>query len=227
MKKIILIILLLTAACTKPPREISILEKTSCELPCWNNIVAGQTTEANTLQILKGLSIVDSESIQNANQPWSIFDNKIIFAIHQDLAIDQQPKIRGYVYSIDGIVSQLILCGKIDTTIGDIVKVIGEPENILSGNNIEDSGRIVILINSRKGISYWYTAQKTSNSKRYVITSDTKVDCIDIFGPALYEELLDATLLSGGYFNAEETLKVMYPWNGYGDLDEKYHPRRP
>jgi hypothetical protein len=203
------------------------LEKSNCELPCWNNIIAGQTTETDLLQILDSLSIVDPRSIQNANQPWNVFDNKVYFAIYQDAATNQQSKIRGYSYSIDGIVSQLILCGEIHTSMGDIVDVIGEPENILSGGNIEDSGRLVILMNSQKGISYWYTAQKTRNSQRYEITPDVQVDCIDVFDPVLYEKLLDAKLLSGGHLNAEETLKVMYPWNGYGDLEEKYPPRQP
>ncbi len=220
-------ILFLIVACTERPQASSILEKSNCELPCWNNIVAGQTTETDLLQILNSLSIVDPGSIQNANQPWSVFDNKVYFAIYQDAATNQQSKIRGYSYSIDGIVSQLILCGEIHTSMGDIVDVIGDPENILSGGNIEDPGRLVILMNSQKGISYWYTAQKTRNSQRYEITPDVQVDCVDVFDPVLYEKLLDAKLLSGGHLNAEETLKVMYPWNGYGDLEEKYPPRQP
>ncbi len=220
-------ILLLVTACTEPPPEHSILEKSSCQLPCWNGIVAGQTTEADLLQILEGLPIVDQSSIQNTHQPWSIFDNEIHFAIRQDSTTNQRSKISGYVYLTDSIVSQLIICGEIHTSMGDIVKATGEPENILSGGLIEQPGRLVILINSRKGISYWYTAQKTRNSQRYEITPDVSIGCIDMFDPALYEKLLDAKLLSSGYLNAEETLNVMYPWNGYGDLDEKYDPRQP
>ncbi len=227
MKKIILMIFLLTIACTKRSPESSILEKSSCELPCWNGIITGYTTEADLLRILDGLPVVNQDSIQNAHQPWSIFDNKIDFAIHQDAATNQRPKIYGYAYLINDIVSQLTICGEIHTSMGDIVEATGQPENILSGDLIEQPGRLVILINPQKGISYWYTAQKTRNSQRYEITPDVSIGCIDMFNPILYEKLLDAKLLSSGHFNAEETLKVMYPWSGYGDLDEKYPPRQP
>ncbi len=227
MKKLILMIFLLTIACTEPPAESSILEKSNCELPCWNNIVAGQTTEADLLKILESLPIVDQGSIQNTHQPWSIFDNQINFSFRQDWAINHKAKIRGYVDLTKDIVSGLMLCGEINTSLGDIIKATGEPENILSGDNIEQPGRLVILINSQKGISYWYTAHRTRSSQRYEITPDVLVDCINTFDPALYEKMLDAKLLSGGHLNAEETLKVMYPWDGYGDLDEKYPPRQP
>jgi len=43
----------------------------------------------------------------------------------------------------------------------------------------------------------------------------------------LYEKMLEAKFFSSGSYNAEETLKVMYPWDGYGSLDEKYPPRQP
>lgn len=227
MKKIILVILLLVTACTERSPESSILEKSNCDLPCWNNIIVGQTKESDLLQVLESLPIVDQSSIQNTNQPWSIFDNKIYFAIHQDSTEKQDPKIRGYAYLSENIISQLILCGELHTTIGDIVDAIGEPEHILSGDNIEQSGRLVILVNSKMGISYWYTAYKTHKSQRYEIIPDISVDCVNIFDATLYEKLLDAKLLSGGHYNAEETLKVMYPWSGYGDLGKKYPPRQP
>lgn len=229
MKKLILLIFVLTVACTEQerPPEISILEMSSCELPCWNDIVAGQTTEVDLLQILTSLSIVDQGSIQNTHQPWSIFDDQINFSLREDESLNQEARIRGYVDVTRDIVSGLMMCGEMSTSVGDIVQATGEPESILSGDLIEQPGRLVILINSRKGISYWYTAQKSRDSHRYEITSDASVGCVYMFDPDLYEELLDAKLLSSGHFNAEETLKVMYPWNGYGDLNEKYPPRQP
>lgn len=227
MKKIILITFLLTIACTERAVESSILEKSSCELPCWNSIVAGQTIEADLLQILESLPIVDQSSIQNTTQPWSIFDNQVNFSLRDDWTVNQKTKVSGYVDLTKGVVSGLIMCGEINTSLENIIKATGEPEHILSGDVIEQPGRLVILINSQKGISYWYTAHKTRMSQRYEITPDVPIDCIYVFDPTLYEELLDAKLLSSGHYNAEETLKVMYPWDGYGDLDEKYPPRRP
>jgi len=227
LKKLILVIFLLTIACTGQSKESSILEKSSCELPCWNSIVPGQTTETDLLLILENLPIVDQASIQNTNQAWSIFDNQVFFSFQQRWTLSQKPKVRGYAYLRNDIVSELILCGEINTPLKDIIEATGEPESVLSGDHIEQSGRLVILINSQKGISYSYTDYKTGNNQQYEITPDDPVGCIDLFDPTLYEKLLDATLLSGGHYNAEESLKVMYPWDGYGNLDEKYPPRRP
>lgn len=226
MKKLLLIIILLITSCAKPPIDTSILEQSSCELPCWNNIVAGQTTEKEALQILEDLPIVDQASIENTNQHWNMFDNQVYFSFKQDRTLNQPPQIRGSMDITDNIVSGLILCGEINTSMGDIVAATGEPDGILGGGNI-DGSRIVILINSQKGLSYWYTFKKTPESQRYEITPYTPVNCINLFDPRLYEKLLDATLLSDGHYNAEETLKVMYPWDGYGDLDEKYPLRQP
>ncbi len=220
-------IFLLVVACIETSPESSILEKSSCELPCWNNIVPGQTTETDLLRILENLPTVDQASIQNTNQPWNIFRNTVYFSLHQGWTLSQKPKVEGTAYLRGDIVSDLILCGEINTRLRDIIQATGEPENILSGDHIEQSGRLVILINSQKGISYWYTAYKTGKNQQYEITPDDLVGCIDLFDPAIYEKLLDAKLLSGGHYNAEETLKVMYPWDGYGNLDEKYHPRQP
>jgi hypothetical protein len=216
MKNLILFVFLFIAACGTLSDEMSIVDKSSCKLPCWNGIIAGQTTESELLEILENLPGIDRGSIQNANRPWDIFDNQIFFSF--------QPgsRIEGEVRVSNSTVSDLILCGKIHVSIGDLVQEIGEPETVISGNNV-GGGRTVILTYPQSGISYWYTASLNDLE----ITADTSIDCIKIFNPLLYEEMLEAGFFSAGYYNAEETLKVMYPWDGYGNLDEKYPPRQP
>ena len=223
MKKLFpLIILLLVAACEISSDAVSVLDKSSCELPCWNNIVAGQTTEDELLKILGNLPDVDQASIQNYNHPWDIFDNQIFFSFQQDWTLSQHPKIDGEVEITNNIVSELIICGEINTTMGAIVGAIGDPENIISGDNFY-GGRTVILIDSENGVSYWYIA----NLNNLELTPDTKIGCLEIFDSSLYEKMLEAKFFSNGYYNAEETMKVWYPWDGYGNLDEKYPPRQP
>jgi hypothetical protein len=222
MKKLILLIVLFIVSCGKSSSEISILDRSNCKLPCWNGIVAGQTTEDELLKILGNLPDIDQASIQNSNQPWNIFDNQIFFSFQQGWRLSQRPKLRGEVYITNKRVSELTLCGEINTTMGALVETIGEPEHIISGNNI-GGGRTVILTNSRKGVSFSFTTELDSLE----ITPSTQIDCIRIFDPALYEKMLDARFFSNGYYNAEETLRVWYPWNGYGNLDEKYPPRQP
>lgn len=222
MKKIILLIFFFIAACGKSADEISILDKSSCKLPCWNDIVAGQTTEDELLEILENLPDVDQASIRITNQAWNIFDNQIYFSFRQGWTISQRPKLRGEISIINNTVSDLIVCGEINTTMGRLVEEVGEPEHIISGNNV-GGGRTVILIDSQKGIDYSYTTELNNLQ----ITPDTQIDCIKVFDPSLYEIMLEAGFFSNGDYNAEETMKVWYPWDGYGNLDEKYPPRQP
>jgi hypothetical protein len=102
------------------------------------------------------------------------------------------------------------------------VEAVGEPEYIISGNDI-GGGRTIILIDSQNGVDYSYTTELNNLE----ITADTPIDCVQSFDPSLFEKMLDAKLFSSGYYNAEETMKVWYPWDGYGNLDEKYPPRQP
>jgi hypothetical protein len=222
MKSLILLVLLFIAACGTSSSDLSVLDKSSCNLPCWNGIITGQTSEDELLEILANIPNVDQTSIRIANQAWNIFDNQIFFSFHQERILSQRPSIEGEVRLLNGTVSDLIICGQINISMNRLVEEVGEPEHIISGNNI-GGGRTVILINSQNGISYWYTASLSDLE----ITPDTQIDCIKIFDPLLFEQMLEAGFFSAGYYNAEETLRVWYPWNGYGNLNDKYPPRQP
>ncbi len=99
MKKLILLFFLLITACVSSSAdEKSILDKSSCILPCWNGVVAGKTTEAELLQVLEHLPYIDQKSIEITNEPWNIFDNQIFFSFLQDWTLEQRPKLRGEIY---------------------------------------------------------------------------------------------------------------------------------
>ena len=82
MKRIVFLILFLASSCSwSTGDQRSILEDSSCDLPCWNNIVAGQTSQDEVLQILSSLPVVDQESILVMDRPWNIFDDQIFFTL--------------------------------------------------------------------------------------------------------------------------------------------------
>lgn len=222
MKKAVLLILLFISACGELSDEQSILDKSDCDAPCWNGIVAGQTTESEVLKILVSLPDIDPDSVKINDGGWDVFDQQIAFHFRQPWSLDQRPRLRGFVDLKDSRVATLMVCGDISTSMGALVKNAGEPEYILSGDDISGN-RTVILIDPNNGISYWYTAELNGVE----ITSDTHLDCVHFFDQSLYEEMLDAKLFSGGSYNAEETRMIWYRWDGYGNLDEKYPPRQP
>jgi len=221
MKKLMLLLFLLLVGCGPTP-DLSILDKSSCKLPCWNGIIAGQTTEGELLEILESSPEVDQATVRNTHQAWNIFDNQIYFSLRQGWIWGQQSKREGEIDIMNGKASLIMLCGEINTTLGVLVEAIGEPESIISGNNYYGD-RTVILTYPRNGVSSNYT----TTLEKPEISPDTQLDCITLFDPSQYTELLEIGVFSAGYYNAEETLKVMYTWDGYGNLDEKYPPRRP
>ena len=64
-------------------------------------------------------------------------------------------------------------------------------------------------------------------SKAGELEPETVIDNIMFFNPVHYEKLLDAGMFSMGEFNASDTKKIMYPWKGYGNIDELYPLRLP
>lgn len=223
MKKLsLLFLLLILTACSNSSDQMSILDRSDCAFPCWNGIVVGKTSEAELVRILETLPDVDQESIEATGASGNVFEITIFFSFRQGWTFEQRPKLRGNANITDDKLGALTFCGEINTTIGELVEQVGEPENIISGNNI-GGGRTAILTLPSEGVAFWYTAE-LSNLE---ITPDTQIDCIQLFDPSLYNKMLDAKRFSAGYYNAEETLRVMYPWDGYGNLDEKYPPRQP
>jgi len=228
MKRFYILLLVLLSSCNAllGEKPVSILQASACRLPCWNNIRPGETTEKDVLNFLESSEVIDQDSIQIDDQPRNIFDNHIFFSLRQQWSLDPHPKVRADLYIIDNIVSDLIVCGDLGIAINDIVDAIGEPEYILSGDNLTGS-RTVILLNPQDGVSYSYDTANLPESRMYELASDIKVICLNLFDLAIYINLMEIGFFSSGHYNVEETLRVMYPWDGYGNLDEKYPPRQP
>src|SRR5688572_4976463 len=125
MKKFWLAILLVISACSISESEVSILDKSNCNLPCWNNIVVGKTSEDELLQILEELSDVDQESIYISHQSWTTSDTQIRFYFRDPLHLNRKYRMNGFTYIKDNIVNDILLCNGLRTTIGEIVEIIG------------------------------------------------------------------------------------------------------
>lgn len=227
MKKFWLIILFIISACSTSSEDTrSILDKSTCTLPCWNDIVMGQTTEDEFLQIIERLPDIDQGSIRITNQRWNMYDNQIYFSFQKRWSLRQNFVTQADIYIIDNIVTDMSICRQLRTNIGEIVNAVGEPESIITGGAMT-GGKDVILIWSEAGLSVSYNTNEIPESQRAEISPEIEIICLDLFDSDLYYKMMDAGFFSMGYYNAEETLKAMYPWNGYGNLNEKYPFRNP
>jgi hypothetical protein len=181
----------------------SILDDSGCALPCWHGIVPGKTT---------------------------IYDGVITYDIESGWLFNRRLDVWAQAFwTSDTVIKYVDICGdedQIDTTIGDLIEKSGEPEFIISGGN-HLGGKDVILIHPKKGVSYWYQTNSLPVDRQAEISADIQIRCLGLFDPTMYSAMMDAGLFSMGFYNAEETMRVMYSWEGYGNLAQKYPSRQP
>jgi len=149
MKKIFLLLLFITSCSVTSP-NVSIMDNPKCDLPCWNNIIPGETTQPDTLQIISGLDGLNQGKTVVINQPWKIFNKRIWFYLYTDPSL-AKVQTDGAVYFIDDKVVALSLQRNIGRTFGEMMELTGEPESIVS-MPFADGGTVVMAIIPTKGI---------------------------------------------------------------------------
>lgn len=219
MKKISLLLLLLITACFTTKSDFTILDDSKCELPCWNNLIPGATPYEEAIQIIKGLNGVDQKNIVALNQPWKIFNKRISFYLNPE-SLSSKTSIDGEAYFINDNLTVLKLNRNSGLTFEEMIKRIGEPENIVS-MPFHGSVPVIMAINLAKGVEFEFYAISDE------LQPETKIDSVMFFDPTHYEELLDAEMFSLGEYDANDTKKIMYSWQGYGCIEILYPPKFP
>lgn len=214
MKRIHVLLILVFCSCTIISNEKSILDISNCELPCWNNINPGQTTEKELLEIVEEQLGINKNRILNAGKAWNTFDNRIYFSITRNLDVE--------AYVLNDRIAIMDLKGILSINFGQMVERIGYPNYIITVGG-HDGSISVIALYPEKGVGYTSYAVDGDLD----LQQSDEVQSLAIFDHNLYIDLLDAGMFSNGFFNARQTQEVMYPWSGYGDIDDKYPIRLP
>lgn len=216
----LLLSLLFLSGCHK----ISFLDLNSCQLPCWNGLEQGKTTQGELLSVLKQLPSIDQESVTKG-EPWGIFKSQVYF---QFKPMDTY----GVAYFIDNKLVTIDIDGEINTTFGQMVDLAGEPDFIITtplrgGIPLQPSiSYAVTAIYPEWGISFTYDTRSLPNKMRTEVSPDISLDWISIFDPNIFDELVDAKYFGQSVLSGEDTRKYMKSWDGYGPLLEKYPPAR-
>ena len=228
MRKIAFLFLLLifASSCTVESGRESIISDSECQLPCWNNITPGQTNRDQLIRIVADLEAVDQKSVIKNSSSSSTHDEVVFFNMYLNSRVSGVADFRGQASLLRGVVTTLILCGKLGMTIDEVTQIIGDPEYIITNGNLA-GGRDVILLNPQKGIYYWYLTNLLPENMRQEITKSIEIYCLSMFDLNMYDQMLEAGEFSMGHYNKEETLTVMYQWIGYGNLDQNYPSRQP
>jgi hypothetical protein len=209
------------------PNPVPILSNPTCQPPCWKNIRPGETTKEEAVSLLKELPEVDSTTIALNGKPWNIFEDIIYFGFK-----DSEVHGRVYISNDKAVFIEISRVGdlELDTTFGEAVNMLGEPEYII---NIPISGGlplapktnfIIIAIQPERGFGFDYDTRYLPGYQKAELLPENKLRGITFFDPAFFDQLLEAGFFSPGHLHSNETRKYMIPWEGYGALEEKYPP---
>jgi hypothetical protein len=213
-------VLIILSACAASPASPSLLGISECEPPCWNGIIPGRTTRPELLGILADLPAIDQNSLTDAGA-WKFFDDRILLDLNLDDKVDDG-LISVEIDILDEKVVDILFSGRLGVTFGEMTESAYDPEKIII-IRIQPGDLFVTALDSSHGISYGYTTQDIPGRLRSEVSPEIELGSMEFFDPAIYPQLLEAGLFSMGHLNAEETLALMKPWVGYGDL-KMYEP---
>jgi hypothetical protein len=216
MKKflITLTLILTLAACIPQSKGKSILWNQVCGKSCWNKIVIGKTTKQELLEIISTLPNVDQTSVTITDDPnASMFDGKIVFQYYR-ISGEKDTLVNIAVLTKNQIIVFMIFQGDLGLTFQDVVDAYGEPD-FASSLWTFDGGINVHFINSLQGveITQYFNSEKSS------VAPDVEVKNLTLFDTKQYQTFLESNLLTGDYEGF-----VMYPWTGYGKIEDHYWP---
>jgi hypothetical protein len=218
LRWVFLISLLLLTACVSDSGQS--LLKTDCDLPCWNGVTPGQTNKDEFLNILQKLPSVNKKSIIERGPSLGTFDSSIYFDIYSGISLWPTMHALG---SFQGNTLSVLefYDGNPGLNFGEIIKATVNPEWVITVGSI--TGKPLIrVINATKGIAFGNTM---GNLKE--ITPETPIDLVILFDPTQFDALLDSGMFSDGNYSEARLRGIMYSWDGYGVLDEKYPVKVP
>jgi hypothetical protein len=202
-------------SCTIIEKQPSILDDSICDAPCWNGITVGVTTGEEMLAILRELPIVDQNIA--VLSPWKIYDGGLNFYLYPNGFYKHNVVVESRF--IKSKVANIGFCGNLSVSLGDVIERTGEPNSIIIIGS-PSGGSFVTAINEDIGIRFTYDTANIPKHLRAEIAPEIPIKCLIYFAPEFYDEMLEAGSFSAGHLNAEQTLKAMRPWVGYGDLNQ-------
>lgn len=213
-KSLITLALLVTLlSCSPKPQSEgpSILENQICGKSCWNNVILGKTDTQEFLNIVTTLPNVAQSSIHSYDElNQQLFDERITFQYYRDSGEEVNVLARTKKQQVVLITFQ----GGLGLTFDDIVKIFGEPDFATSLWTF-DGGINVHFINSLEGVEVtsYFESEKSS------ITPTLEINSFTLFDPNIYQTLIDTD-----YIIADHEYSILYPWTGYGVVEQKYWP---
>jgi len=219
---LVLLIILIAIGCTRPhERNRSILlDDTSCEPPCWENITPGVTNIEDALSNLEKINGISEgpffqEDIDHVKEK-----QKIGWYFPTDIE-----ESFGIIHFQNNLVSIMRFTPE-SITIGELVDLIGDPEEIFIVKNRHESTWIWFdLLYPSKGIIIEYINFSfcCDDTGFFDLENDIEPTNVYYFDPILYEELLDDVVFVADFIWVpdEQLQQAIKDWSGFGLIEYK------
>jgi hypothetical protein len=129
LRRLLIVAAVLLAAGCIPSGRVSggtpfpneVLWDNPCQLPCWHHIVPGETTKDTAKEIVQGLDFVETASVrertdEDAERTWLTWDARSPYTGNGSIGL------------IDGVVESIVVEGRFDATLSQLVECYGPPE---------------------------------------------------------------------------------------------------
>ena len=201
-------------------KDFSIFSK-ECKAPCWRYIEPGKTTEEETMDLLTGFADIEQDKTWRGGS--NSTDKYIAFNLSNDVNVT--------IYPVDKIIALILFenSGGI-ASFGECVKEYGVPEYIVQSSVMGFGLPVgatsakhtwVYALNPKNGVAYGYDTYSYF-WKNTELTPNTKVTIIKFYDTNSYETLLAQGFLVNKEVSEEFSIENLYPWAGYGNVDELY-----
>jgi len=203
-------LLLFACSAENEPSDIDIFKTSTCNLPCWNGIKTGQTTEDELLRILNNLPIVNKELI-GYNTETGISEKRYSLRLGK-ADLNGQYQSLAFINIKDGKVLDMVFVGGFDLTLDKALSMFGKPENVFTVHDHNGNIDFTLFIPKAGVIA---TITKAPNNP--IISGKEKIVFIEFVDPNLYDEIIQIRYTVDGRL-------LLYQWNGFGVVLEKYPP---
>jgi hypothetical protein len=195
------------------PKPSTVLHDTSCEPPCWHNIIPGKSTKTDVLLLLPNIPEVDPNSIEDT----AITTGGVYSHIKWQFASGGGDF--GIIYFENGVVSTITISPKKGAlTLEDTIKILGEPEFTYAYKERGEIDRMLIfLLYPTKGYTLLYNSGRFRRSSA-LIEPEHPIEFVNYIDLMLFYELVTSHPFIRINRDLVALQENMRPWRGYGEI---------
>jgi hypothetical protein len=189
-----------------------VLLDTSCNPPCWHQIIPGKSVESDVISILENVPEVNPELVSYYSSQYYGTTSHVKLAFDDDAG-----DIGGWIYFMNGVVFMMDFGPKKGAlTLEDAIQLLGEPEFTYAYKEIgETQTMIILLLYPSKGYIILYNIERFRRDSA-IIQPEHSIQSVMYFDPSQLNEVITSGLIIGQ--DIATVKQQMRPWEGYGEV---------